>query len=84
MMRWGLPITSNCPANPTISASLQRGEYRSLLAGVRLWFRRPVEIGCDQRTSWTTLTNAPALVGTNWQVSLPATDAAAFFQLIQQ
>ena len=36
-------------ANPTITASAERGEYRSLLASVRLWFRRPVEIRCDQR-----------------------------------
>lgn len=32
--------------------------------------------------TWTTLTNAPALTGTNWQVSLPVTGAAQFFQLI--
>jgi hypothetical protein len=33
-------------------------------------------------TSWSTLTNAPALVGTNWQVSLPSTNRARFFQLV--
>jgi hypothetical protein len=33
-------------------------------------------------SSWTTLTNAPAMVGTNWQVSLPANNAPRFYQLV--
>jgi len=32
-------------------------------------------------TSWSTLTNTPVVVGTNWQVSLPAAGAAKFYQL---
>ena len=40
--------------------------------------------GVTSATTWSTLTNPPALVGTNWQVSLPSTGAAQFFQLIAQ
>jgi hypothetical protein len=35
-------------------------------------------------SSWTTLPNMPALVGTNWQVSVPSTGAPQFFQLVYQ
>jgi Concanavalin A-like lectin/glucanases superfamily len=31
--------------------------------------------------SWTTLTNAPTLVGNNWQVTVPASGSAQFFRL---
>jgi hypothetical protein len=33
-------------------------------------------------TTWATLTNAPGLVGTNWQLSLPSTNRARFYQLV--
>jgi hypothetical protein len=30
---------------------------------------------------WTTLTNAPALVGSTWQVTVPTSGSAQFFRL---
>jgi Concanavalin A-like lectin/glucanases superfamily len=33
--------------------------------------------------NWVTLTNAPALVGSNWQLSVPASGTAQFFRLIR-
>jgi hypothetical protein len=34
-------------------------------------------------TSWTTLSNAPTLVGTQWQLTIPNTGADQFFRLIR-
>jgi hypothetical protein len=33
--------------------------------------------------SWTTLTNAPTLVGTQWQLTLPSSGTNQFFRLIR-
>jgi hypothetical protein len=33
-------------------------------------------------TNWTTVTNAAAIVGTNWQVNLPTTNATRFYRLM--
>jgi len=71
-------------ANPTLSASLSGGNIVLSWPASDYGFAVQSKSDVTSATTWTTLPDVPALVGTNWQVSLPATDAAAFFQLIQQ
>lgn len=69
-------------ATPTLSASHSGGNivlsWPVSNFGFAVQSRPSLSIG----SSWTTLTNAPALVGTNWQVSLPTTNTARFYQLV--
>jgi hypothetical protein len=34
-------------------------------------------------SNWTTLTNAPAISGTNWQLALPSSGKSAFYRLVR-
>ena len=70
--------------NPTISASVSGGQIVLSWPASDFNFAVQSRSGLNSGTSWTTLTNAPALVGTNWQVSLPSTGTAQFFQLVYQ
>ena len=69
-------------ANPKLSASHNGGNvvlsWPASNYGFSVQSRPSLSVG----SSWTTLTNSPALVGTNWQVSLPATNTARFYQLV--
>jgi hypothetical protein len=68
-------------ANPTLSASLSGGNI--VLSWPASNFGFSVQSRPDLSTgSWTTLPDVPALVGTNWQVSFPATGAPQFYQLV--
>jgi hypothetical protein len=69
-------------ANPTLSASLTGGNIVLSWPASDFGFSVQSASGLSSLPSWTTLTNAPALVGTNWQVSLPSTNTAQFFQLV--
>jgi hypothetical protein len=71
-------------ANPTIKASLSGGSIILSWPASDFNFAVQAKSGVTSATSWSTLTNQPALVGTNWQVSLPSTGAARFLQLIAQ
>ena len=70
-------------ANPTISASHSGANI------VLSWPASDFNFAVQSRTNlvsgtgWTTLTNVPALVGINWQVSLPSTSATRFFKLVR-
>jgi hypothetical protein len=68
-------------ANPTLSAALNGGNIVLSWPASDYGFAVQSKSGVTSGTSWATLTNAPALVGTNWQVSLPTNGAAQFFQL---
>lgn len=69
-------------ANPTIKATHSGANI------VLSWPASDFNFAVQSRTNlfsgtgWTTLTNVPALVGINWQVSLPSTSAAKFFKLV--
>lgn len=69
-------------AYPTLSASISGGNV------VLSWPASDFNFSVQSRTSlvpgagWTTLPDVPTLVGTNWQVTLPATSGAEFFQLV--
>jgi hypothetical protein len=69
-------------ANPTIRASRSGGNI------VLAWPASDFNFAVQSRAAlvggpgWATLTNAPALVGTNWQVSLPLAAGPQFYQLI--
>jgi len=69
-------------ANPTLSASRSGENIVLSWPGSDFGFTVQSASGLSSLTGWTTLTNAPALVGTNWQVSLPSTNTARFFQLV--
>ncbi len=70
--------------NPTIGASVSGGQIVLSWPASDFNFAVQSRSGLNSGTSWTTLTNAPALVGTNWQASLPSTGTAQFFQLVYQ
>jgi hypothetical protein len=69
-------------ASPTISAINSGGNIVLSWPASDYNFAVQSTPGVGPGNSWTTLTNAPALVGTNWQVSLPDTGTAKFYQLI--
>jgi len=69
-------------ANPTLNAFRSGGNIVFSWPASDFNFAVQARSGLASGTSWTSLTNAPALVGTNWQVSLPATNTARFFQLV--
>ena len=71
-------------ANPTISASLGGGTLTLSWPASDFNFVVQSRSGLSSGTPWTTLTNVPALVGTNWQVSLPSAGSARFFQLVHK
>lgn len=69
-------------ANPTLRASKSGNNL------VLSWPGADYNFTVQARTnlslgSWTPLTNVPALVGTNWQVTLPNSGTAKFFRLVQ-
>jgi hypothetical protein len=53
--------------NPTISASVSGGKILLSWPVSDFNFAVQSRSGLNNGTSWTTLTNNPALVGTNWQ-----------------
>jgi Concanavalin A-like lectin/glucanases superfamily len=66
---------------PTLSASISGGNI------ILTWPKSVFNFSVQSKPavtsgSWSTLTNIPVSVGTNWQVSLPSTGAAKFFQLL--
>ena len=69
-------------ANPTICAS--HSEANTVLSWPASDFNFAVQSRTNlvSGTGWNTLTNVPALVGINWQVSLPSTSATRFFKLV--
>ena len=69
-------------ANPTVSASRIGGNIVLSWPASDFNFAVQSKTSVTSGTTWTTLTNAPAFVGTNWQVILPSTNTARFFQLI--
>jgi hypothetical protein len=42
-----------------------------------------VQTATNLTSGWTTLTNAPALSGTNWQITLPAGAGTRFYRLLR-
>jgi len=69
-------------ANPALSASNSAGKIVLSWPASDYGFTVQAKSGVRSSTSWSTLTNAPVMVGTNWQVTLPATNTTRFFQLI--
>ena len=71
-------------ANPTINASLKAGSILLSWPAADFKFAVQSRTNLSSGSSWSTLTNQPALSGTNWQVSLPAAGTPEFFRLIAQ
>jgi len=71
-------------ADPALSASLGGGNLVLSWPAGDVNFAVQSRSGLSSGSSWATLTNVPALVGTNWQVTLPSSGAAKFFQLIHK
>ncbi len=69
-------------ASPTISATLSGGNIVLSWPASDYNFAVQSKPALLSNNSWTTLANAPALVGTNWQVNLPSTGTAQFYKLI--
>ena len=69
-------------ANPALSASVNAGNIVLSWPASDFNFAVQSRPGLNSGTSWTSLTNAPVLVGTNWQVSIPSSGSAQFFKLI--
>ncbi len=69
-------------ANPTLSASLSGGNIVLSWPTSNFGFSVQSRPDLSSDSSWTTLSDVPALVGTNWQVSIPATGTPQFFQLV--
>jgi hypothetical protein len=69
-------------ANPTLKAIKSASNVVLSWPAGDYGFAVQARTNLSASSSWSTLTNAPALVGTNWQVSLPASGTARFFQLI--
>ncbi|EEF61350.1 immunoglobulin domain-containing protein [Pedosphaera parvula] len=69
-------------ANPTLKAASSGGNVALFWPASNFGFAVQSTSTLSGAPSWTTLTNAPALVGTNWQVSLTSTGAARFFRLV--
>ena len=69
-------------ANPTISASRSGGNIVLSWPASDFNFAVQAKSSLTSGPAWTTLTNAPAIVGTNWQMTLPSTNTARFFKLI--
>jgi hypothetical protein len=70
-------------ANPTLRASLNSANVVLSWPASDYGFSLQAKSGVTSATTWSTLTNVPALVGTNWQVSLPSSSSPRFFRLIQ-
>ncbi|HVM47934.1 MAG TPA: immunoglobulin domain-containing protein [Candidatus Acidoferrum sp.] len=71
-------------ANPDASASLSGTNLVLTWPVSDYGFALQAKSGVTSAALWSTLTNKPTLVGTNWEVSVPATGAAQFFRLIGQ
>ena len=69
-------------ANPALKAAYSGGNIVLSWPASDFGFAVQSKTSVTSGTTWTTLTNAPAFVGTNWQVTLPSTNTARFFQLI--
>ena len=69
-------------ASPTISATNSGGNIVLSWPAGNFNFAVQSAPSMGNTNTWTTLTNVPALVGTNWQVNLPDTGTAQFYQLI--
>jgi hypothetical protein len=69
-------------ANPTLSASLSGGNIVLSWPASDFGFSVQSRPDLSTGTIWTTLPDVPSLVGTNWQVSLPAPGTPQFYQLI--
>jgi Immunoglobulin I-set domain len=69
-------------ANPTLSASLSGGNIVLSWPASNYGFSVQSRPDLSTASSWTTLPDVPVLVGTNWQVSFPATGTPQFYQLV--
>ena len=71
-------------AYPTVKASRSGGNIVLTWPASDFNFAVQSNTNLASGTGWNTLANKPALSGTNWQVSLPASGAPSFFRLIGQ
>ena len=69
-------------ANPTLSASFSGGNIVLSWPASNFGFSVQSRPDLSTGTIWTTLPDVPALVGTNWEVSLPAPETPQFYQLV--
>jgi hypothetical protein len=69
-------------AAPTLSATLSAGNIILTWPASDYNFAVQSASALSSVTSWTTLTNVPALVGTNWQATITSPGTPQFFQLI--
>jgi hypothetical protein len=69
-------------ANPTLRASLSGGNIVLSWPASDYGFSVQSRPDLSTGTIWTTLPDMPSLVGTNWQVSLPAPGTPQFYQLV--
>ncbi|EEF60157.1 LamG domain-containing protein, partial [Pedosphaera parvula] len=69
-------LTTSAALNATSASGNTVLKWPVAAAGFSVQARPAVGSG-----NWTTLTNAPTLVGGNWQVTVPASGAAQFYRL---
>jgi hypothetical protein len=69
-------------AAPVLNASRSSGNIVLSWPASDFGFAVQSRSKLSSATPWTTLTNAPVLVETNWQVSFPLTNTTRFFQLV--
>ena len=67
-------------SNATVTASVAAGNVILAWPVAAAGFSIQTKANLNDAT-WTTLTNAPVLVGNNWQVTVPASGAGQFFRL---
>jgi hypothetical protein len=69
--------------NATLSASVSGGNIILSWPVANAGFAVETKASISNGTPWTTLTNAPILVGNQWQLTLPDTGTSQFYQLIR-
>jgi hypothetical protein len=71
------------PLSTTATLSASRSGGNSTLSWPLASAGFAVETTTNILSSWTTLTNAPAISGTNWQIVLPGSGNSAFYRLVR-
>jgi hypothetical protein len=70
-------------ANAPLSATVSGGNITLVWPVANAGFAVQTKTSLSNGTAWTTLTNAPTLVGNQWQLTVPNTGTSQFFQLIR-
>ena len=76
-------LTPLSTTNASLSASASSGSIVLAWPLANAGFAVESSPTLGPKAVWTTLTNGPALAGTNWQLTIPASSSSQFYRLIR-